>query len=64
MDCACSLPPNQVAIETVLSWFKGSAGVMPDLVLLYLSEIDSKGHRGGPDSVLVSALDIHSTLSV
>lgn len=45
--------PYNVRVDTALKWLNGSAGVYPDLVVLYFSKVDEGGHEGGPGSLQV-----------
>lgn len=50
-----STVPYSVRVDTALKWLNGSAGVYPDLVVLYFSKVDEGGHEGGPGSLQVSS---------
>ena len=50
----CSDLPYHERVDIALEWLGGSEGVIPDLVTLYFSNVDSMGHEGGQDSLLVS----------
>ena len=45
--------PYHERVDIALKWLNGSEGVIPDFVSLYFSDVDSMGHQGGPDSLLV-----------
>jgi predicted AlkP superfamily pyrophosphatase or phosphodiesterase len=42
--------PNEVRVEQVLSWLDLPATERPQLITLYMSDVDNAGHSGGPDS--------------
>ncbi len=42
--------PNLARIDTVLSWLDPSGDVQADFATLYFSDVDSYGHRYGPNS--------------
>ena len=49
--------PHSLRVSTVLDWLeKGANGKLPDFITLYFSSVDSAGHDGGPDSLLVSII--------
>lgn len=50
--------PYSVRVDTALKWLNGSAGVYPNLIILYFSKVDEGGHEGGPGSLQVRA-DYH-----
>ena len=45
--------PYHERVDVALAWLNGSEGVVPDFISLYFSNVDSMGHAGGPDSLLV-----------
>ena len=42
--------PNSVRVRRVLGWLKLPEGERPSFLTLYFSDVDSAGHRHGPDS--------------
>lgn len=47
--------PNLARIDSVLAWLDPDGVVAADFATLYLSDIDSYGHRYGPDSAQLDA---------
>ncbi len=45
--------PYSFRVDRVLQWLQGSDEVLPSLVTLYFSNVDSAGHVGGPHSLEV-----------
>lgn len=56
--------PNQTKIEEVLNWLKREDENAPRFMTIYFSDVDSAGHRFGPNSpeVKKAVLDIDSHL--
>ena len=44
---------HEARLEVLLSWLERPISSRPDLVTLYLSDVDSAGHASGPDSEAV-----------
>ncbi|HEX6162931.1 MAG TPA: ectonucleotide pyrophosphatase/phosphodiesterase [Vicinamibacterales bacterium] len=42
--------PNSARVNRVLGWLKLPEGQRPSFLTLYFSDVDSAGHRSGPDS--------------
>ena len=47
--------PHAARVSTVLGWLARPPAGRPDLVTLYYSDVDSRGHEHGPDSPEVKA---------
>ncbi len=47
--------PNEVRVDSVLAWLDLPEANRPHIITLYFSEVDSAGHRHGPDSPEVDA---------
>ena len=45
-----SAVPNSLRVNTALRWLANSTGTIPDLVVLYFSQVDEMGHEGGTRS--------------
>lgn len=41
--------PNQTRVDQVISWLELPEEKRPHMITLYFSDVDSKGHRHGPD---------------
>lgn len=58
--------PHSKRIDQTIEWLKWPDSQRPHLILLYFSEVDSAGHKYGPDSpeVKQAVLDIDKDLGV
>ena len=46
--------PNSLRVDTILQWLNGSVGgKFPDLVTMYLNNVDSAAYEAGPQSIQV-----------